>query len=553
MKRQRSHRVRWRQVVQTLKDLFGMDDFRPGQDIVVRNVLEGRNTLAIMPTGAGKSLCYQLPAVLIPGTTVVVSPLISLMKDQSQKLGDLGIDAHQLNSAVAAREQREAEWHIRRGRTEFVFTTPERLANPEFVRTLARNAIDLVVIDEAHCISQWGHDFRPAYLELRSGIEALGGPPVLALTATATEGVIRDIGEQLGIDDFRVVNTGIYRPNLRYEVHASEGEEDRTIALDRVLADASGTGVIYAPTIRQVEALYASLIGRFGERVAKYHGRMAASARHAAQDRFMRGDLAAMVATNAFGMGIDKPDIRFVVHYGMPGSLEAYVQESGRAGRDGAPAQCALLYQRSDRRVQLFFLGGKYPDEAAIGQVIAALTQVQHALSLADLQTLVADVPRSRLRVVLSMLKSAGLVRESRGAKYRIAATSAADPRAVATAYRERAEADRARLDRMIAYAQTRLCRWKVLLEYFGAEAELERCGHCDNCLQAPATHEPVADGVAGGTDRQLPPVFAVGDRVEVVDLGEGEITALHGDMADIRFAGGRDRTFKSAYLKPLE
>jgi ATP-dependent DNA helicase RecQ len=469
------------------------------------------------------------------------------MKDQAEKLGELGLDAHQLNSAVPTREQRESEWHIRRGRTEFVFTTPERLANPEFLSTLARSAIDLLVIDEAHCISQWGHDFRPAYLELRGAIDALGRPPVLALTATATAEVVRDIGDELGVGDFAVVNTGVYRPNLHYEVHASEGDDVRAIELERILDRATGTGIVYTATVKHTEMLFGALSARFGDGVARYHGRMTAAARHDAQDRFMRGELRVMVATNAFGMGIDKPDIRFVVHYGMPGSLEAYMQESGRAGRDGAAAHCALLYQRNDRRVQLFFLGGKYPDEATVGRVVDALRAADGPCSLTDLQQR-AELPKSRLRVVLSVLKSAGIVREARRARFRLTSDGGgpADARAIAIAYRERAEADRQRLDRMIAYAQTRLCRWKALLDYFGAE-EIACCGHCDNCRREGAATQ--------GAERAEPAPaatpLAVGARVHVTDLGAGEITAMHGDMADVRFPQGETRTFKAAYLTP--
>ncbi len=346
----------------TLRNVFNLDNLRPGQAEVIRSVLEGENTLAIMPTGAGKSLCYQLPTLHLPGTTVVVSPLIALMKDQVDKLGDAGLEASQLNSALSTSEREENLEQIKSEESDFIFVTPERLTTPEFLAELRKQTINFVVIDEAHCISEWGHDFRPAYLALGSAVKSLGSPPVLALTATATPEVTADIEKQLDIGKLRVIRTGIYRPNLYFEVKRVTNELEKHEQLVRVLRDHDGTGIIYCATVKTVEAL-TEWLKDFDFKVEKYHGRMKASDRTQNQEAFMAGELQAIVATNAFGMGIDKPDIRFVVHYQMPGSLEAYYQEAGRAGRDGDPALCSLFYQLEDRRTQQFFLGGKSVSE----------------------------------------------------------------------------------------------------------------------------------------------------------------------------------------------
>ena len=390
----------------TLKDVFGLDDFRLGQEEVVRSILDGKDTLAIMPTGAGKSLCYQLPAVLLPGMTVIVSPLIALMKDQCDKLIELGLPASQLNSAQTTQESREAAENIAEARHEFALTTPERFTQPEFLDTLKGVEIDLIVIDEAHCISQWGHDFRTSYLELGKAIKTLGSPPVLALTATAPQAVVDDIQKQLGLDDLNVITTGLYRPNLKYEVIAVEKDEDKLAQLVPLLEAQDGIGIIYTSTVKHAEAV-ADFLKAHHIEVERYHGRVKAKERHEIQERFMRGELKAIVATNAFGMGIDKSDIRFVIHYSLPPSVDAYYQESGRAGRDGKDSRCILFFMKADQRTHLFFIGKKDP---------------------------------------------------------------------------ERQQHERDKLNTMIAYAQSALCRWHLIMREFGESIDGEACGACDNC-----------------------------------------------------------------------
>jgi ATP-dependent DNA helicase RecQ len=446
----------------TLKKVFGLDEFRAGQEEVVRSALDGRNTLAIMPTGAGKSLCYQLPAVLLPGTTVIISPLIALMKDQCDKLVELGLPASQVNSAQTAQETRDAVEDIADARHEFAITTPERFTQPEFLDTLSGVKIDLVVVDEAHCISQWGHDFRPSYLELGRAIKSLGSPPVLALTATAPPAVIEDIRTQLDLADLNVINTGTYRPNLKYEAIHVEREDEKEPQLLRILNEVDGIGIVYTATVKHAEDVAEMLQAR-GIAADRYHGRLRSKERHEIQERFMRGELKAIVATNAFGMGIDKPDIRFVIHYDLPGSIDAYYQESGRAGRDGEDARCALLFRKADQRTHLFFMGKKYPRFDDIAAVHGALAAGKDPADL-------PGISERKLAVVQSMLAE---LDDEDGAQ------TISD---LAARYEERQKNDRDKLDSMIAYAQSALCRWQLILRQFGESIDGDACGDCDNC-----------------------------------------------------------------------
>ena len=476
----RSHARKMREL---LRSVFGLHELRPGQRAVIDSVLSGRHTLAVMPTGAGKSLCYQLPALLLPGMTVVVSPLIALMRDQHDKLIALGVASAQVNSAVPADVARQAHAQIGEEGTEFFFTTPEQLARPELRERLTAANVDLFVIDEAHCLSQWGHDFRPDYLGLAAVIRSLGSPTVLALTATAPPAVAADIVRQLGLPDMAFLTTGAWRENLELAIRPVTGDIDKQRALIDVLRQQTGAGIVYAATVKHVHEIVDLLRGE-GLPATHYHGRLAARDRHANQDAFMRGETPIMVATNAFGMGIDKADIRFVVHYDLPASLDAYYQEAGRAGRDGLPAACVLLYQRADRRLQAFFMAGRYPTAADLDALLAVLPGPGEAhASLASLRESLPGLAASKLRVLLTMLKEQRIITERRAAGFR--GRTALPPEraaALARAYERRAEADRAKLDAMIVYAQTALCRWKPLLESLGETVDWAGCRHCDNC-----------------------------------------------------------------------
>jgi ATP-dependent DNA helicase RecQ len=475
-----------------LEKYFGFREFREPQGEVISGILNGQDVFVVMPTGGGKSLCYQLPAILRDGVTVVVSPLVALMKDQVDALVGRGLSATLINSTISAGEQQQRIRRMRDGEFKLVYIAPERFRSRSFLQALGQITIGLFAIDEAHCISQWGHDFRPDYFRLGSVLEELGRPQVAAFTATATPEVRTDIVKRLGLENPSVFVAGFARPNLRFIVTETEGESEKYNRL-RALIQRYRTGIVYCATRKRVD-LVSGELKSWGIRVVSYHGGIDDAAREEAQNQFTQNNCDVAVATNAFGMGIDRADIRFVVHFEIPGSLEAYYQEAGRAGRDGEPAECELLFNYADTRVQDFFINGSNPSVETIRNVYLLLRNMANEegeveRSIHDLAArLDQESNEMAVHSAIIILDRHGVIDRYDIPGKRIRGTRLLQgnlqpfqlPIDIA-GLREKEKRDRAKLKAVVDYAYGRECRQKIILRYFG-DSDFLACGACDRC-----------------------------------------------------------------------
>jgi ATP-dependent DNA helicase RecQ len=477
-------------ILTTLENTFGFAAFRPGQEQAIHSVLAGRHALVVMPTGAGKSLIYQLASLHLTGTTLVISPLIALMKDQVDGLTAQGISATFINSSLDSNEQSRRLDALAAGSLKIAYIAPERLRSTAFLAALHSIQISLLAVDEAHCVSQWGHDFRPDYLHIAEARRTMGDPVTVALTATATPQVQDDIARLLDLPRAERIVTGFNRPNLTFEVRYTRDLEAKLKALRDLLTSADGAGIVYVGTRRDAEEVAEFARSVCGVEALYYHAGLDADARSQAQEAFLAGDVPLMVATNAFGMGIDRPDVRFVLHYALPGSLEAYYQEAGRAGRDGLPACCTLLYAPQDRALQEWFIENDAPSHDEVRALYAAIrsdTSGDTAMLTLDDLSLATGLHEVKVKVGLSQLEAVGALRRlgDAGARMHIALGELNEPalRAASNQVEARRDHKRRQLAKMIAYAEMNNCRRRAILDHFGdkSEAEAEVC--CDNCL----------------------------------------------------------------------
>lgn len=521
--RQRPHK---KQIHQIAQFKFGYESLRSGQETAIKALLEGHDTLAVMPTGSGKSAIYQIAGVLSPGSTVVVSPLIALQHDQVESITHQNIGgAVVVNSTLSTTERQEAFEAMEDEEIKFLFLAPEQFNNPETLERLQNAKPSLFVIDEAHCISEWGHDFRPDYLRLGAVIEALNHPRVLALTATAAPTVRQEIIERLGMHDPQVIVQGFDRPNIWLGVRRFEEEAEKEKALIKQVVRAKKPGIVYVATRKKAEEVAEALCEK-NVKAIFYHAGMKAKEREDAQAAFMNDEAEVIVATTAFGMGIDKPNVRFVIHHSISDSVDSYYQEMGRAGRDEEKAFALLFYCPDDLNIRRFLASSGQIDVEQVEQVATVIQEREEPINLQDLREQ-SDLSQAKLTTALNRLEQVGVV-EMLPTGEVVPGEEALD---VSEAAQEAAHAQecyqhyvRSRLEMMRGYAEVRDCRRKYLLNYFGESLD-EPCGFCDNCK---------AGVVVEDNDEDKP--FPLNSRVVHQSWGEGLVMRYEGDKIVILF-----------------
>ncbi len=515
-----------RQVRRIMREKFGFADFRPGQEAAIRSVLEGHDTLAVLPTGLGKSMIYQMAEQVLHGPTIVVSPLIALQRDQVESIeeSDVG-NAALINSTMRESKREEVLQNLEQGRLNYLLLAPEQFSNKEVLQQIKAAHPALFVVDEAHCISEWGHDFRPEYLRLGAVIEALGHPPILALTATAAPTVREEILARLGMREPHVIVQGFDRPNIWLGVETFREEHDKKKALIERVVATEKPGIVYAATRKHAEEI-AEALGEQHIQAAFYHAGMKPHEREQVQEQFMGDEIEVIVATTAFGMGIDKPNVRFVFHYDISESVDSYYQEIGRAGRDGNDATAILFYRPEDMRIHRFFAGSGHIDVDQVEQVAQVVQESEEPVVLRDLSDK-THLSRSKLAEALSRLEEAGVVKTLASGEIVAGNEHVALDEVVIQVINEHEahrQYDKSRLDMMIGYAEVQDCRREYLLNYFGEEID-DPCGFCDNCDA----------GITVPEDEENMP-FPINTKVTHNVWGNGLVLRYEGDKMVVLF-----------------
>lgn len=535
----------------SLQKYFGFTDFRPGQEDSIRNLLSEQHTLVVMPTGSGKSLIYQLTAMLKPGIVVVISPLIALMKDQVDSLERRGIPATFINSTLATSDQKKRLQDIASGNYRLIYVAPERLRNTQFINAIQHQKISLLAVDEAHCISEWGHDFRPDYMHIGHFRTAFGNPLTVALTATATLQVQDDIARQLGLPQVQRIVTGFNRPNLALEVQYVQNQLSRLKAVQLLLADLKdAASIVYTGTRRDAEDVSDFIRTVIGLHAQYYHAGLPTEERTRIQNEFMAGDLSIVAATNAFGMGIDRPDVRQVIHFSMPGSLEAYYQEAGRAGRDELPAKAILLYSPEDRSLQEWFIANTeitIDDLRLLFHSLRPYSEQHKAVTLDDI-SLLTGMQEVKVRVGLAELERAGvldLIGDEGLRKWiNLHTWKNEEIQAIADRLKQHQTYRKTQLDHMITYAETNTCRRKIILKHFGDHGPADADICCDNCQASQPAHPVISP--AGGLSQSERVALIVLDAILRLPRGIGKeklIQILKGSRAKDILKFGYDKS----------